>query len=136
MDRTRAFFDRLTYWLDAQVQAPASHRDGSARHDPDLFLQDFRAVTFDERGRPSQVLAAAKAEHFPDNDTAELVDLRDEGAVVTGRITADGDPVADAEIFFAHLDQNRSAQMFGDHNFVFSGEMSHMLKRFVKLADS
>lgn len=91
MDRTRAFFDRLvawspvfllgglaglTYWLDAQVQSPASHRDGSARHDPDLFLQDFRAVTFDERGHPSQALAAAKAEHFPDNDTAELVDPR------------------------------------------------------------
>ncbi|HET9749341.1 MAG TPA: LPS export ABC transporter periplasmic protein LptC, partial [Casimicrobiaceae bacterium] len=91
MDRTRAFFDRLvawspvfllgglaglTYWLDAQVQAPPSHRDGSTRHDPDLFLQDFRAVTFDERGRPSQALAAAKAEHFPDNDTAELVDPR------------------------------------------------------------
>ena len=89
MDRTRALFDRLvawspvlllgglaglTYWLDAQVQAPASHRDGSARHDPDLFLQDFRAVTFDVRGQPSQVLSAAKAEHFPDNDTAELAD--------------------------------------------------------------
>jgi lipopolysaccharide export system protein LptC len=89
MDRTRALIDRLvawspvfllgglaglTYWLDAQVQAPPSHRDGSARHDPDLFLQDFRAVTFDERGRPSQSLAAAKADHFPDNDTAELVD--------------------------------------------------------------
>jgi lipopolysaccharide export system protein LptC len=91
MDRRRALFDRLvawspvfllgglaglTYWLDAQVQAPTAHRDGSARHDPDLFLQDFRAVTFDEHGRPSQSLAAAKAEHFPDNDTAELVDPR------------------------------------------------------------
>ena len=58
---------------------------------------------------------------------AELVDLRDEGAVVTGRITADGDPVADAEIFFAHLDQNRSKQIFGDRNFVFSGELKSLL---------
>ena len=32
---------------------------------------------------------------------------------------------AEAEIFFAHLDQNRSQQLFGDHNFVFSGEMKH-----------
>jgi 3-hydroxyacyl-[acyl-carrier-protein] dehydratase len=55
--------------------------------------------------------------------TAELVDLRDEGALVRGRITADGDPVADAEIFFAHLDRNRSRQLFGDHNFVFGGEL-------------
>jgi 3-hydroxyacyl-[acyl-carrier-protein] dehydratase len=57
----------------------------------------------------------------------ELVDLRDEGAVVKGTITADGDPVAEAEIFFAHLDQNRSKQMFGDHNFVFSGELKTLL---------
>jgi lipopolysaccharide export system protein LptC len=89
MDRTRAFFDRLvawspvlllgglaglTYWLDAQVQPAPAHRDGSTRHDPDLFLQDFRAVTFDEKGHPSQALAAVKASHFPDNDTAELTD--------------------------------------------------------------
>jgi 3-hydroxyacyl-[acyl-carrier-protein] dehydratase len=59
--------------------------------------------------------------------TADLVDLRDEGAVVTGRITADGEPVADAEIFFAHLDQNRSKQIFGDRNFVFSGELKSLL---------
>jgi lipopolysaccharide export system protein LptC len=89
MDRTRVFFDRLvawspvlllgglaglTYWLDAQVQPAPAHRDGSTRHDPDLFLQDFRAITFDAQGRPSQVLMAAKADHFPDNDTAELAD--------------------------------------------------------------
>src|SRR5262245_3338805 len=59
--------------------------------------------------------------------TAELVDVRDEGAMVKGRITAGGAPVADAEIFFAHLDQNRSKQLFGDHNFVFSGELKKLL---------
>ena len=35
--------------------------------------------------------------------------------------------VAEAEIFFAHLDQARSQQLFGDHNFVFSGELKEML---------
>ena len=65
MYRTREILDRLvawapvlllgalaalTYWLDAQVQPPASRRDGSTRHDPDLFLQDFKAVTFDALG--------------------------------------------------------------------------------------
>ena len=59
--------------------------------------------------------------------TAELVDLRDEGALVRGKITAGSDPVADAEIFFAHLDQNRSNQLFGDHNFVFGGELKTLL---------
>jgi 3-hydroxyacyl-[acyl-carrier-protein] dehydratase len=60
----------------------------------------------------------------------ELLHLRPEGAAVQGRVRV-GDAVAvEAEIFFAHLDQNRSRQLFGDHNFVFSGE----LKRIVGLA--
>ena len=59
--------------------------------------------------------------------SAELIDLRDEGALVRGKISAGSDPVAEAEIFFAHLDQNRSNQLFGDHNFVFGGELKILL---------
>jgi 3-hydroxyacyl-[acyl-carrier-protein] dehydratase len=58
---------------------------------------------------------------------ARLVNLRAEGAVVEGRVTADGRPLAEAEIFFAHLDQSRSQQMFGDRNFVFTGELKQLL---------
>src|SRR6266536_6328956 len=58
MDRTRAFVDRmvawspvlllgglaaLTYWLDAQVQADTARRDGTARHDADMYIENFRA---------------------------------------------------------------------------------------------
>ena len=70
----------------------------------------------------------------------DILVLRPEGASVQGRIYAGkpGDPVSDfagpgkqalgqAEIFFAHLDKARSQQIFGDHNFVFSGELKHML---------
>jgi len=89
MDSSRLLLDRLvawspvlllgalaalTYWLDAQVQAPAVHRDGSSRHDPDLFLTDFKAVTFDSRGLPRESLTAASARHFPDDDSAEVTD--------------------------------------------------------------
>ena len=57
----------------------------------------------------------------------ELLHLRPEGASVQGRVRA-GDAVAvEAEIFFAHLDQNRSRQLFGDHNFVFSGELGRVV---------
>ncbi|HXG11772.1 MAG TPA: beta-hydroxyacyl-ACP dehydratase [Gemmataceae bacterium] len=59
----------------------------------------------------------------------ELVHLRAEGALVLGRVLADGALVAEAEIFFAHLDQSRSRQVFGDHNFVFTGELKYMLER-------
>jgi lipopolysaccharide export system protein LptC len=87
MDRTREFVDRLvawspvlllgalaalTYWLDAQVQSPAARRDGSARHDPDLFLHDFKAITFDANGKPRETLSAALARHYPDDESAEL----------------------------------------------------------------
>ena len=75
----------------------------------------------------------------------EVLQLRDEGASIQGRIysvqpgqhaTADlTDLVGEAEIFFAHLDQSRSQQIFGDHNFVFSGELGHMMKHIKKLAE-
>src|SRR5438874_1038259 len=57
----------------------------------------------------------------------ELLHLRPEGASVQGRVTSGGEVVAEAEIFFAHLDQARSQQLFGDRNFVFSGELKHLL---------
>ena len=85
VDHTRALLDRLvawspvvmlgalaalTYWLDAQVQAPPDRRDGSSRHDPDVFLENFRAITFDANGQPREMLAADRAEHYPDDDSA------------------------------------------------------------------
>lgn len=58
---------------------------------------------------------------------AEILNLRDEGGAVAGRVTLDGEPVVEAEIFFAHLDQARSREAFGDANFVFSGELKYLL---------
>lgn len=58
---------------------------------------------------------------------AEILTLRDEGASIKGRVTAGDELIAEAEIFFAHLDQARSQQVFGDKNFVFSGELQHLL---------
>jgi 3-hydroxyacyl-[acyl-carrier-protein] dehydratase len=57
----------------------------------------------------------------------ELVHLRPEGASVQGRVVVADTRVVEAEIFFAHLDQARSRQLFGEHNFVFSGELKHLL---------
>lgn len=57
----------------------------------------------------------------------EVLTLRDEGASIKGRVLSGANLVVEAEIFFAHLDQTRSKQMFGDHNFVFSGELKYML---------
>ena len=58
---------------------------------------------------------------------AEVLNIRPEGAAVLGRATCGGELIAEAEIFFAHLDKSRSQQVFGERNFVFGGELKHML---------
>ena len=63
----------------------------------------------------------------------ELLHMRTEGASVQCKATSDGRLVAEAEIFFAHLDQNRSKQLFGDTNFVFTGEMKYLIGKLVDL---
>ena len=67
----------------------------------------------------------------------ELLHLRSEGGSVGGKVYAVApgqpitdslqDPIAEAEIFFAHLDKSRSQQVFGERNFVFGGELKQML---------
>lgn len=54
--------------------------------------------------------------------------VRPEGACVTGRVLVDDVQIGEAEITFAHLDQSRSQQVFGDFNFVFSGELKKLLE--------
>lgn len=69
----------------------------------------------------------------------ELLFLRPEGASIQGRIRAvqpgqeptAGEVIGEAEIFFVHLDQSRSQQLFGERNFVFTGEMRHLLERWL-----
>jgi lipopolysaccharide export system protein LptC len=65
-------FAVLTYWLNAQIQVGAEKFDGSGRHDPDLFIENFRAVSLDTQGRVRQALTAKFARHFPDDDTTEF----------------------------------------------------------------
>lgn len=65
----------------------------------------------------------------------DILYLRPEGASVKGRVYAGAFPttakpaerelVGESEIFFAHLDQARSQQVFGDHNFVFGRELKN-----------
>src|SRR5437016_12793618 len=65
--------------------------------------------------------------------TTDILNLAPEGAVIKGRVTSGDDLIAEAEIFFAHLDQNRSAAIFGDHNFVFSGDLKYLLESVKKI---
>jgi 3-hydroxyacyl-[acyl-carrier-protein] dehydratase len=53
--------------------------------------------------------------------------IRPEGALVRGTVTVEGELVGEAEITFAHLDQSRSQQTFGDKNFVFTGLLAELI---------
>jgi 3-hydroxyacyl-[acyl-carrier-protein] dehydratase len=75
-----------------------------------------------------------------------MLHLRPEGASVEGKIHAlpagspipatwTEPPLGETELFFAHLDKARSAALFGDKNFVFSGELKYMLGLAKVLAD-
>ena|SRR6266851_3253764 len=61
-----------------------------------------------------------------------VIYIRPEGAAVLGKVFASGEPMGEAEITFAHLDQSRSQQVFGDRNFVFSGELKNLLESLKK----
>jgi 3-hydroxyacyl-[acyl-carrier-protein] dehydratase len=59
--------------------------------------------------------------------STRIQDLREEGALIAATVHVGDELVVEAEIQFAHLDQARSKQLFGDHNFVFSGELKYLL---------
>jgi len=62
----------LTYWLDAQIQPSNSRRDGATRHDPDMYIDNFSAVTYGTDGGILQSLAAKHAQHYADDDSIDL----------------------------------------------------------------
>jgi len=64
----------LTYWLDSQVQAPAPRRDGTERHDTDIFVEGFRAISLDAKGHATQTIAGKRANHFGDDQTTEFTE--------------------------------------------------------------
>jgi lipopolysaccharide export system protein LptC len=64
----------LTYWLDAQVEPPAPRLDGSQRHDTDLYVEGFRAVTLDAQGQALQSIAGKAARHFGDDQSTDFIE--------------------------------------------------------------
>lgn len=77
-----------TYWLvrstpQLMQAAPAA----PARHEPDYFLKNFAARTFDDAGRLKNEVFGADARHFPDTDTLEVDDVRIRSFDEGGRLT-------------------------------------------------
>lgn len=62
----------ITFWISQTVEQQGAKIDGSNRHDPDYFMNNFVTTQTDATGRLSYVLAAIKMVHFPDNDSTTL----------------------------------------------------------------
>jgi lipopolysaccharide export system protein LptC len=62
----------LTTWLDYKVQPPAPKRDGSNRHDPDYYLENFSTTRMGPDGNIRYVLSGKKLMHYPDDDSTHL----------------------------------------------------------------
>ncbi|MFQ3592559.1 MAG: beta-hydroxyacyl-ACP dehydratase [Gemmataceae bacterium] len=63
---------------------------------------------------------------------AQITNMRQEGASVDARVTVHDQLTVEAEIFFAFLDQSRSQEIFGEENFVFTGEFRYLLQRMAR----
>ena len=63
----------ITFWIDHSVKLQAPKLDGSSRHDIDYFLENFVTTRTDSKGNVKHILAAVHMQHYPDNDSTELV---------------------------------------------------------------
>jgi len=60
-------------WL---LNVVSQQRPGSGQenlHEPDYYMEDFTTLTMRQDGTPKSSLYAVHMDHFPDNDTSELL---------------------------------------------------------------
>ena len=61
---------------------------------------------------------------------ATIEQLNESGASIAGRVTSDGQGVAEIELMFSHIDQNMKGLKFPEHNFVFTEQFTELVKGF------
>ncbi len=66
----------LTYKLSTTLEDTVEVTDPKLRHDPDYFIGDFVATMYDNKGLASYFIKANYLEHFPDDDTIKITDLK------------------------------------------------------------
>jgi 3-hydroxyacyl-[acyl-carrier-protein] dehydratase len=59
---------------------------------------------------------------------AQLETIAPEAAGTTGRITRSGQPIAEIDLMFSHVDQNLAGKKFPKDNFVFTGLIASLLQ--------
>ena len=95
---------------------------GEARNfEEKVILAKIGKATFHRLVRPGETITFA----------ARVQQLNEQGASIEGHVTVgSGEPVADIELMFSHIDQNMAGLKFPEHNFVFTEQFTELLKSF------
>jgi 3-hydroxyacyl-[acyl-carrier-protein] dehydratase len=118
------------------------HFPGYPIHPPTLMIEGMaqtggvlvgEAFDFREKVVLAKVSRATFHCHVVPGDQLRLEatvigEIRPEGALIEGRITRNGDLVAEIQMMFAHLDQSRAPLELGEENFVFTENFIRMLR--------
>jgi len=59
----------LMWWLPNALTPRGNLFDNEKRHEPDYIIENFTATVMDAQGFRKHELRAARAEHFPDDDS-------------------------------------------------------------------
>ena len=94
---------------------------GEARNfEEKVILAKVGKATFHRLVRPGETITFA----------ARIEQLSEHGASITGTVTVGGEPVADIELMFSHIDQNMAGMEFPEENFVFHEGFKPLLDTF------
>ena len=94
---------------------------GEARNfEEKVILAKVSKATFHRLVRPGDTISYA----------AKIDQLSEQGASISGRVTAGDNLVAEIELMFSHIDQNMAGLKFPEHNFVFTEQFTELVKNF------
>jgi 3-hydroxyacyl-[acyl-carrier-protein] dehydratase len=85
-----------------------------------VILAKIGKATFHRLVRPGETLLFS----------AKIEQLSEQGASINGKVTCNGDTVADIELMFSHIDQNLAGLEFPEHNFVFTEQFTELLRTY------
>jgi len=85
-----------------------------------VILAKVKRARFEREVRPGEQLRYE----------AEIEHVSDEAATTAGRVTVDGEPLAEIDIVFSHIDHNLSGLEFPEENFVFTEDFKSLLRSY------
>ena len=85
-----------------------------------VILAKITKATFHRLVRPGESIAY----------NAQIEQLSEQGASISGTVTSGPDKVADIQLMFSHIDQNMAGLEFPEHNFVFTDQFLDLIKAY------